>query len=156
LLLFQYLKSSNLLFNINLQVNEYNKHVSKFPLPTYDRTDNVGIILAHNKNFWPFFVEWIKTLPSIPKDPLDTHFRLQLERISTLCLSSIKHEIRYDWNTPQEGKFIHVQSAGHFAGVAHYDREVMWSIHPLYGAWFVYRAVVILDVPFESSLLTPV
>jgi hypothetical protein len=40
-------------------------------------------------------------------------------------------------------------------GVAYYDKDEYWTLHPTFGSWFFYRAVVTFDVPFPSSRIVP-
>ncbi len=53
--------------------------------------------------------------------------------------------------------FFFIVCQGEFA----YDTETMWSAHPTYGLWFVFRAVVVFDIafvgpdpPYPVSVLT--
>eukprot|EP01122_Echinamoeba_exundans_P007019 TRINITY_DN2078_c0_g1_i8.p1 TRINITY_DN2078_c0_g1~~TRINITY_DN2078_c0_g1_i8.p1 ORF type:complete len:296 (-),score=6.78 TRINITY_DN2078_c0_g1_i8:999-1886(-) len=131
-------------------VAEYNKLV-KFQLPTFSRRDPLGVVIGSTKVFWPHFIQWLSSLPSIPKDPIDNFYRHTVERvIKALDIPGLQYEIRYDWDRPATGRFVHVQTAGHLAGVAFYDQECMWSCHPEFGLWFVYRAAVVFSVEIDG------
>eukprot|EP00300_Choanocystis_sp_HF-7_P016844 c19550_g1_i4.p1 GENE.c19550_g1_i4~~c19550_g1_i4.p1 ORF type:complete len:294 (+),score=65.90 c19550_g1_i4:346-1227(+) len=52
-------------------------------------------------------------------------------------------------------RFCHMQTAAHFAGVAHYDRDVMWCVSPRYGVWCTFRVVVVFRISIPPELLAP-
>ena len=59
-----------------------------------------------------------------------------------------EYEIRWVHDTHPE-RIVAVQKLAHYAGLAYLCPESYLSIHPLYGPWFAYRAVVL----FRSNYL---
>jgi len=138
-------------FNVDL----YNGLLTKYPLPA-EVPKPLGVVIGNTKNIWPKFVSFIKA-NGIIKDPLDTFCKKTIqEAIDAVdCVRVQPYELRFDTNTPASGRFVHLQTAGHLAGFAFYDREVMWSVHREYGLWFVYRAALIFPRLSISSLRDP-
>lgn len=114
----------------------------------------MGVIVGSTKTFWPHFERYIRGFDekSVPKDPMDSFYQYSITSAlsSHPIISKIPYEVRYDWNTPRSGLFVHVQTAGHLAGFAFYDKDVQWSCHPTYGLWFVYRAVITFDLDWSG------
>ncbi|GAM22077.1 hypothetical protein SAMD00019534_052520, partial [Acytostelium subglobosum LB1] len=145
-------------FNIvePFMVNDYN-NACKYKLNNMGNDNAMGLVVGCSKHFWEHFVRFIVDLDQIPKDPMNTFCLTTIEQVLSSNDEAQKHrfDVRYDWNTVQSGRYAHMQTAGHFAGVAHYDQDVMWSIHPEYGLWFVFRAIIVFDVPFTGERPTP-
>lgn len=147
-------------FFVPTQVSEYNALVKRFPLNTYNRSDAMAVVVGSTKVFWPHFEAFIQSFQDdeeIPKDPMDTFYQTTISRALSqdAQLSQVAHEVRYDWNAPRSGRFVHVQTAGHLAGFAFYDQDVFWSCHPMFGLWFVYRAVIIFDIDWQGPSPPP-
>ncbi|EFA81045.1 hypothetical protein PPL_05881 [Heterostelium album PN500] len=125
-------------FNIvePFMVNDYN-NACKYKLNNLGNENAMGLIVGCNKDFWSYFTKYMESLDSIPKDPMNSFCFATIEHVLATNEEAQKHhyDVRYDWNSVQSGKYAHMQTAGHFAGVAYYDRDVMWSIHPVYGLW---------------------
>ncbi|EGC33486.1 hypothetical protein DICPUDRAFT_92412 [Dictyostelium purpureum] len=140
------------------RVNEYNG-AALHKLNNFEIEDATGIIIGCTKNFWKHFEEFIKRINEIPKDPMNSFVIDTIENVikNNQKIQEYEHEIRYDFNTPASGKYVHIQTCGHFAGVAAYDQDVMWCVHPTYGLWFVFRSVVIIKINYEgkSPVLPP-
>jgi len=148
-----------------LQVSEYNKRATKYPLLSYGRSRTLGVVIGSTKDFWPSFVKYaqnIYTTPAqpdepaaeLPKDPIDAFHELTVRKVATEVCEMFHiphHEARYDWNPPRSGKFVHIQTAGHVAGFAFYDQAALWSCHKDYGLWFAYRAVVVFDIEYAGA-----
>jgi len=132
------------------KVSNYNELVPKYPLPDYGRKDTLGVIIGSSKIFWPKFVRYIKLKASIPKDPVQTYSNEVINKVLEKVMVGRKYDVRYDWYTPATGKYAHIQTIGHVAGVAFYDKETMWSGHSTFGLWFVFRAVVVLDADYTG------
>lgn len=98
------------------QVAQYNQLV-KFQLPTFGCKDSLGVIVGSTKVFWPHFITWLTSLPAVPKDPIDNFYRHTVESVvANINIPGLSYEIRYDWDRPATGRFVHVQTAGHLAG----------------------------------------
>jgi len=139
------------------KVSDYNALVPKYALPDFRRKDAMGLIIGSSKFFWSKFVEYIKQKGSVPADPVQTYCTEATNSVlESLIGKSIPYDVRYDWHTPSTGKYVHIQTVGHVAGIAFYDKETTWSAHSKFGLWFVFRAVVVLDVDYVGpDISTP-
>jgi len=140
------------------RVNEYNG-AAKHKLDNLGAEDATGIIIGCTKTFWTHFVQYIQKINTIPKDPMNSFCKDTIEDVlaNNELVQLYQHDIRYDWNSPSSGKYVHIQTCGHFAGVAHYDQDIMWSVHPTYGLWFVFRCAVVFKLNYQgvSPTLAP-
>lgn len=89
----------------------------KFQLPI-SHPDAFGIVVGSTKNFWPYFVEHVKINGTV-KNPVDEYSR---EVVSSALKSDIFHginyQVRFDTDSAIQGKFVHIQTAGHVAGTS--------------------------------------
>lgn len=88
-------------------------------LPNFGSNNTLAVVFGSSKTFWPHFVKYIKSLEEIPSDPVDDYFQHVIENVifKEEPFSNFEYEVRYEWNTPRSGKFVHVQTAGHLAGI---------------------------------------
>lgn len=99
---------------------------------------------------------YLEGLDDVPSNPVDDFCTQEIERVVSLAeFAHIRMSVHHSWATPRMvgQKCAHMQTAGHVAGVAEYEKNSYWSIHPVYGTWFVYRAVVVLDI--DHPTLSP-
>ncbi|EAL69995.1 hypothetical protein DDB_G0274205 [Dictyostelium discoideum AX4] len=134
------------------RVNDYNG-AAIHKLNNFGIEDSTGIIIGCTKNFWPHFEQYIKRINNVPKDPMNCFVIDTIEGVveNNQFIKPYEFEIRYDFNSPSSGKYVHIQTCGHFAGVASYDKDVMWSIHPTYGLWFVFRSCIIIKINYQGD-----
>ncbi|KAL6075020.1 Cyanocobalamin reductase (cyanide-eliminating) [Balamuthia mandrillaris] len=93
---------------------------------------------------------------TVIKDPVDTWCKTAVEGVlAEEPFGSRRYDLRFDWHGPRGGKYVHIQTAGHVTGHFPYDQDTMWCCHPEYGVWFVFRCVVVFDLPFPSHLPEP-
>jgi len=131
------------------KVADYNSLVPKYPLPDFGRKSAMGVVIGSSKIFWSKFVEYLKQKGNAPADPVQTYCSEACNSVLEMLLEKrIPYDVRYDWHTPRTGNYVHIQSVGHVAGIAFYDKETMWSAHSTFGLWFVFRAVIVLDVDY--------
>jgi methylmalonic aciduria homocystinuria type C protein len=99
--------------------------------------------------------------PSDHKHPVDTFISQTLKETSAKAFNGVDIIFDYDKATPTSVEpRINIQTAGHVAGSAFYyqrkdvdEEKDKWdndsvvcgvSIHPVYGGWFAFRAVIVL------------
>jgi len=158
--LIEQLRSELVFFGFDIcapfSIAEYNGKVKKFPLPFWgiQNEDALGLIIGCTKAFWPNFTAELRTQTEIPDNPVDKYCRKILSKVVNQVLTKkpkvYEYEIWYDHDRPTSGRFVHIQTAGHVAGVAFYDQEVQWSASCEYGVWFVLRGVVSINLPFAN------
>ncbi|KYR01619.1 hypothetical protein DLAC_01619 [Tieghemostelium lacteum] len=136
------------------KVQDYNNN-ALHKINDYGRNSALGLIIGCTKQFWEHFNRYIIEQAEIPKDPMNSFCKDTIEQVikNNVPIHQYQHELLYDWNSPRSGKYVHIQTCGHFAGIAQYDKEIMWSVHPEYGLWFVFRAVLVVNVEFNPESL---
>lgn len=137
------------------QVGQYNGLVKSEHRIKDVAEDAVAFVIGSSATFWQPFLAWLSD-PLMP-DPVDSYTKHVVERTLRNTASEARTDVRYDYYFPPDPRFIHVQTAAHVAGIAFYDRDVMWSVSDVYGLWCVFRSVVIFpDMrwvgPFPSEL----
>uniref|UniRef100_A0A6B2LG05 Cyanocobalamin reductase (cyanide-eliminating) n=1 Tax=Arcella intermedia TaxID=1963864 RepID=A0A6B2LG05_9EUKA len=146
-------------------VNHYNTLVPKYALPTYQRSDPIGFVIGATKEFWTPFSNHLRKSGKISPDPVDSYCRNTIQQTIQQTISEynstntekVEYDLRFYDSPPKSGKFVHVQTAGHVAGFAYYDGDTFWSASGKYGVWFVYRAVLVVNMNFgELGVPEPV
>eukprot|EP01118_Nematostelium_gracile_P001944 TRINITY_DN1200_c0_g1_i3.p1 TRINITY_DN1200_c0_g1~~TRINITY_DN1200_c0_g1_i3.p1 ORF type:complete len:239 (+),score=53.75 TRINITY_DN1200_c0_g1_i3:25-741(+) len=138
------------------RVRDYNSIITAYPLPQFDLDDNFAVIIGNTTSFWdPFIGDVIQN--GTTADPIDDYCKKSIESIlKEKPFDSIHYELRCDHDTPASGRYVHLQTAGHLAGNSSFDKEIFWSIHPKYGLWFSYRAILVfqLELQLEPNIIT--
>jgi hypothetical protein len=77
-------------------------------------------------------------------DPLDQFTKYLVERVLAQVALGEEAEVVYAYETIEaNGRCCSVNTVGHVSGLAWYDAEhTKFSIHPTFGPWFAYRAVI--------------
>ena len=152
-------------------VSWYNSKVTQvFALPYQPNTLAVLVVSTPSmfeKSFLPFLSTKID--PSSTRDPLDQAVMEKIQEINSILPVELKLlQIMYDFELqPSRAPKILMQTAGHISGAAYYyqksDAPVnTWSqeeniygvsMHPKYGGWFAFRAVIILENAIAPELL---
>ncbi|KAI6659044.1 Methylmalonic aciduria and homocystinuria type C protein-like [Oopsacas minuta] len=149
----------------------YNSKVtSVFELPY--NPDTLAILAVSTpcmfeNTFLPFLKN--KPDPSNTRDPLDQAIINKLQDINTILPDELKNIIiLYDFELqPNRAPKILMQTAGHISGAAYYyqrsdvpadtwsegDNIYGVSMHPKYGGWFAFRAVIIIEHAIAPDLL---
>ena len=151
-----------------VDVRWYNAHIKEHslplnPLPTkfcgVERPEGALCFLVGNSAaLWPKFLEWLgnKEKPEDVVDPLDDY--------STECISEAIWELTREgdisWDTfyvagevPE--RLVSMQRVALTAGLCYHDAETQLAIHPTFGAWVAFRAVVVIDAPSGLGATPP-
>ncbi|KAG8464119.1 hypothetical protein KFE25_000287 [Diacronema lutheri] len=111
----------------------------------------LAIVVGNTRELWMPFVRHLKSSlegAAILKsqDPLDEYTKHIVQRVLAQCAPGEEAEIVFAFETVEaNGRCCSVHTAGHVAGLAWYDAEnTQRSLHPVYGPWFGYRAVITL------------
>lgn len=145
-------------------VHWYNAHIKEHslplnPLPTFERSEGALCFLVGNSvALWPTFLTWLgrRKKPEDVADPLDEY--------ATLCISDAIWELTREgdisWDTfyvagevPE--RLVSMQRVALTAGLCYHDSETQLAIHPTFGAWVAFRAVVVLDAPSGLGATPP-
>ena len=152
-------------------VSWYNSRVAPvFTLPY--KPDTLAILVISTpsmfeQTFIPFLEK--KVDPSNTRDPLDQAIDNHFHNIDTILPGEISRiKIMYDFELqPNRAPKVLMQTAGHISGATYYyqrsdvpadtwgEKENIYgvSMHPSYGGWFAFRAVVIIENAIAPDLL---
>lgn len=113
-----------------------------------------GFLIGNTKQLWPCFKEWYRRQPDSLQDPLDTYCRESIERCCSAHFDSSSFSIYWSSKTEPD-KLVSMQRVAMESGFAYHDPTTQLTIHPLYGPWNSYRAVVILHDDTITDETTP-
>jgi hypothetical protein len=142
----------------------YNAHDKIAPrpellIPAKDES-TLAIIVGNTRELWEPFCRHLKSSLEgaallASTDPLDQYTKHIVQRVLSQVSPGEETEVVYAFETVEEnGRCCSVHTAGHVAGLAYYDAaHTQRSIHPIYGPWFAYRAVITLPGRVWSKAL---
>ncbi|XP_067929927.1 cyanocobalamin reductase / alkylcobalamin dealkylase-like [Watersipora subatra] len=162
------------------KVGWYNELVDEsFHLP-YDH-DALALLLLSNPDMFELsFIPFLRSSAYEPtkNDPLDQFIKHYVSHLRETVLRERDIEVYYDYEMDPRTRRprIIMQTAGHAAGAAFYYHQGLIShllpensthakklfpvsIHPEYGGWFAFRAVIVLRdirLPEELTLTQPI
>ena len=124
------------------------------PLPNLGQDDALALIVGNSKAMWPNMLRWLKSQPdpAVVKDPVDT---FSSEVISAAISSfaaatdgrpAIAHDMFWASDV-SAARLVDMNRAAYVSGVCYFSDEIYLSIHPTFGTWVAFRAVVVLDIP---------
>ena len=135
-------------------VRWYNAHAIEHslplsPLPTFERPPSDGtlaVLLGNSTALWPAFLRWLAAQPDPESvtDPLDTYTASVISAAVADLTGGARHDIF--WVT-DSSRLVSMQRVALVSGLCYHDAETQLSIHPAFGAWVAFRAVVVLDAP---------
>jgi len=111
---------------------------------------NVTSEQMDSKSFIPRNSDEIRR--SIPNNPLDTFTKDNIQRIMSDYTSkrSLDYEIFWSDDFDNPHRLVSMQRVASVSGQSYFDDHSMLNIHPTYGAWLAFRAVVILFCEQET------
>ena len=144
------------------------------PLPNGTR----AFIIGNTRQLWPAFLTWlhtaVETMQEPPPDqgcraimdnPLDSYIKETIQGVleglnradddaNTSSASSGKWG-KYElfWSGPNSYQLVSMQRVAVASGLAYLDLSTHLAIHPTYGAWASYRAVVVFTSTKDTAAL---
>jgi succinate dehydrogenase flavin-adding protein (antitoxin of CptAB toxin-antitoxin module) len=108
------------------------------------------LIVGNNKNIWSPFLSSLSTTKLLnTNNPLDEF--VEDEIIKTAHnLNLPVTDIIYTHES-SISRLISFQKLGAMTNLAHYSIDHGLSLHPEYGAWFAFRAVIVLDIDEDKD-----
>ena len=114
------------------------------PLTTFGRKSGaVGVLVGNSKALWPAFLAWLAAQPR-PGDvaePLDTYVDAAL--LQALACVDGKHDTVWPWEGGD--RLCSMQRVAVCSALCYHDGETQLAIHPTFGSWIAFRAVVVFD-----------
>ena len=111
--------------------------------------DALAILVGNTKNMWEPFLRYIARKLSLNDSYLDTNEHCLDEYTKFVVQEAIDTlpypvEVYYAFEEVRTtGRCISVGTAAHVSGLAHYNSTLQRSVHPLYGPWLAFRAVIV-------------
>ena len=134
----------------------YNEYVREeglqlSPLPTFGRPSTFGVMLGNSRALWPAFLRWLSEQPDPQgiSDPLDKFLASNINSAVDKFCGATAHEVFWPWESGE--RLVSMQRVATSSGMCYHDAETMLSIHPKYGAWCAFRAVIVIDLPGTSA-----
>ena len=139
-------------------VGWYNAHLAEnslplSPLPTFEQPDGtLAFLLGNTAALWPAFLAWLgsQTDPASVADPLDNYASSAISSAVAKLAGNRRHETFWVTETTP-GRLVSFQRVAVVSGLCYHDPETQLAIHPDFGAWVAFRAVVVLDLPAAAS-----
>lgn len=132
----------------------YNRCIEteNLPLEPLPEAQMVAYLIGNTKLIWPFFREWYRS-HGTDSDPFDTFCQKTLERIFQRNLQGKEYHVYWSFESSPE-KLVSMQRVASVSGLSFLDTKSHLSIHPVYGTWHSFRAVVVVKAE-GPNLPTP-
>lgn len=119
---------------------------SLFPFPRFGHDARLGLLVGNSRALWEPLVRFAGT--HIGAHPVQSYVSLELAR--ALGPQGVEHIVylphRLDYDGPAGKTAIPIQQLGARVGVAALGPAHL-SVHPEFGPWFAYRALVAVNLP---------
>lgn len=147
------------------------------PLPDYGRQGNaLAFFIGNSKALWPKFLRWLKDQPSAAamKDPVDTYtskiindamkrFAIagdnendknkEVKKEDTTSTATKEYDAFWASDMSPE-RLVDMNRVALVTQTCYFSDKLFLSIHPTFGSWVAFRAVVVFDA--SASHLGPV
>lgn len=148
----------------------YNKHIEDEnlqqqlkPVPMFGRSSALSFLIGNTRHFWPVFLAWLKAEfekdnnEKLIENPIDSYVHSSLATIIRSHFHDHDETTNYKifWSDSscdqQQQQLVSMQHVALVSGLCYHDDQIHLSIHPEFGPWIAFRAIVVLDRPFVSS-----
>lgn len=127
----------------------YNAHIheqslSLKPLPSFGRVGGTFCLLIGNtRELWPVFLRWLRDQPDpAMSDPLDAYIQtVVLALLTTHCPFALD----IFWPGEMGDRLVSMPRAAATSGLCSHDPDNQLCIHPTFGSWLSFRALVVFD-----------
>uniref|UniRef100_A0A7S1JBW8 Cyanocobalamin reductase (cyanide-eliminating) n=1 Tax=Eutreptiella gymnastica TaxID=73025 RepID=A0A7S1JBW8_9EUGL len=117
------------------------------PLTTFGRSDGrcLAFLVGNTKEVWPKFKTWLNEQgehwPKI-QNPFDTYTETSIRQATA---ESFETQTDLFWAADEGERLVSFQRVAEVASVAFLDTALHLSVHPKFGAWVSWRALVVVD-----------
>jgi methylmalonic aciduria homocystinuria type C protein len=125
------------------------------PIPTFGRSSAFSLLIGNTRHFWPAFLAWLRK--ELEKDnelmehPVDTYVHSIIEKIIGAHFDGETNYKIFWSDLSSSQQLVSMQRVASVSGLCYHDNHTQLSIHPEFGPWLAFRAVVVLDRPFLTS-----
>jgi len=120
-------------------------------LPDYGREGGaLAFLIGNSKAMWGRMLHWLRALDAAIKDPVDTY---AAEMIGGAVSRFAGPRTKYDafWASDMRPeRLVDMNRAAKVSGCCYFCDEMFLSIHPSFGSWVAFRAVVVVDMPASN------
>ena len=117
-----------------------------------------GLLIGNTKHLWPYFIDWCRRkdqVTKLPKNSLDDYCETS---ITGLLNRHMMVQRTLYWSHSLDASLICMQRIAVVSGLAYHDPNTKLIVHPVYGTWHAYRAVVVYTsfaAPLEPPTCVP-
>jgi len=122
------------------------------PIATFGREQTRAYLVGNTKVLWPHFMQWWKQYGRAEAHPIDAYCAQLIESSMDRAYPNL-NRARY-WGCDPSPTLVSMQRVAEVSGLCHHDKTTHLSLHPVYGSWISFRAVVVVDLP-AADLLPP-
>jgi methylmalonic aciduria homocystinuria type C protein len=122
-----------------------------FPFPRFGRESCLGLLIGNSRALWAPFSAWVSASGAGREDPLDDYVAEAVGEVLTGARAEVFFTQRRDYVAGSGVAAVPFQRLGREIGFAALGPAHL-SVHPVYGPWFAFRAVVVLDAPAPAEL----
>jgi methylmalonic aciduria homocystinuria type C protein len=93
-------------------------------------------------------LSWLRAKPdpAAVKDPVDPFAVEAIQSALSACAGATKHDIFWASDMSPE-RLVDMNRASMVSALCYFSSEMFLSIHPKFGSWVAFRAVIVLDMP---------
>jgi methylmalonic aciduria homocystinuria type C protein len=122
------------------------------PLPDYGRRGNaLAFLVGNSRALWPIFLRWLRRQPEPRPNPLDMYSEMLIGGAAARFATSAgapAHEAFWASDmTP--ARLVDMNRAARVCALTYFSDEMFLSIHPKFGSWVAFRAVLVFDLPAD-------
>ena len=121
------------------------------PLPDFGRDGNaLALLIGNSRALWPAFLRWLWRQPEPrPANPLDTYTEAYVGAAvrKFLSVAGAPDQETFWAADLTPARLVDMNRAARACGLTYFADEIFLSIHPTYGAWVAFRAVLVFDLP---------
>ena len=142
------------------------------PLPDFGRDGGncLAFLIGNSRAMWPKFLKWLKTGHADAANPVDAYADEVIRRAITRFADAEAHALsaaapssasaaeRAVTRTPPAhdiywsadmtpSRLVDMNRVSRVCGCCYFSDEMFLSIHPTFGSWVAFRAVVVVDLP---------
>jgi len=118
-------------------------------LPDFGRGgDALAVLIGNSKAMWPIFLRWLCKQPNPDQieDPVDDFADEAIRSAVASFAGSTKYDIFWAADYSPE-RLVDMNRVSLVSGMCYFSEEMFLSVHPTFGSWVAFRAVVVFDLP---------
>lgn len=122
------------------------------PLTDFGRSGNaLAFVIGNSRALWPVFLRWLRGQEPRPDNPVDMYaeqfISAAAERFSAR-IGAEKHDAFWACDmTP--ARLVDMNRAARVSALTYFSDEMFLSVHPMFGSWVAFRAVLVFDAPAD-------